>query len=281
MSFEKSLHLLYITFHIITKMHGEIITPSSTPMETHSCVGNESCTINCGSDGGLGYCEGDTIHCPAAPYPCTVNCNGYYACRDSNIIWDNTPGLGTLTCIGEYACWEVTFPSLHPTTAVNITCQGFATCDFATIYCPSDADCAVYCEGPGSCAVATIYGPVNGNLWVQCTDRDSCNSATIFNCPSEPGHCSVKCDSDNCGEGIFIYPTKPPTKYPSFSPTTAPTEPSSMPSKQPSKRPTVDPSAAPTTEPSSTPTFSFTEPTRYPSASPTKYPTASPTRYPS
>eukprot|EP01083_Nonionella_stella_P078559 215062_1 len=238
MSFEKSLHLVYITLHIITKMHGEIITPSSTSKyETHSCVGNESCTINCGSYDYTGYCQQDTIHCPSAPYPCTVNCNGKSACYYSNIIWDNTPGLGTLTCIGEYACWEVTFPSLHPTTAVNITCQGLTICAGATIYCPSDADCAVYCEGPGSCAVATIYGPVNGNLWVQCTDRDSCNSATIFNCPSEPGHCSVKCDSDNCQNARFIYPTEPPTKYPSSSPTVATTEPSSMPSKQPSKRP--------------------------------------------
>eukprot|EP01083_Nonionella_stella_P078561 215066_1 len=210
MSFEKSLHLVYITLHIITKMHGEIITPSSTSKyETHSCVGNENCTINCGSDGtpgSDGYCEDDTIHCPASPYPCAVNCNGYKACAHSNIIWGNNPGLDTLTCIGDVACQGVTFPILDPTTAVNITCQGFATCDFATIYCPSDADCDVYCEGDGPCRSATINGPLNGNLWVQCTGSYSCGS-TQFNCPSESGHCSVKCDSDNCGEGIFIYPT--------------------------------------------------------------------------
>ena len=118
------------------------------------CSFNQSCTVICNA-----HCEGSTIICPEDA-PCDVQCNGWGGCRNAEIQWPIIPGYGHLTCTGYFACVNVTFPKANPTQALSISCTGnYFTCQLATMYCPTSANCTLHCGGTdaaASCASVCI-----------------------------------------------------------------------------------------------------------------------------
>eukprot|EP01083_Nonionella_stella_P149238 473716_1 len=60
-------------------------------------------------------------------------------------MWPTEPGLGSISCNGDWACYNVIFPYPAPNTDYSVTCS-YGACTEATIYCPNSARCDIDME---------------------------------------------------------------------------------------------------------------------------------------
>ena len=72
------------------------------------------------------------------------------------VIWPIHPGMGNITCDGEYACSNVNFPVPHPSTPYIFRCDSTGECQSSDIYCPSNAECTINCVAGYACVIVCI-----------------------------------------------------------------------------------------------------------------------------
>eukprot|EP01083_Nonionella_stella_P149239 473717_1 len=123
---------------------------------------------------------------------CDIDCYGY-ACEFASFTWPTEPGLGSISCNGDWACYNVIFPYPAPNTDHSVTCS-YGACTMATIYCPNSARCDIDCYGDDACEVATIYCPNSARCDIDCYGDHACEDATIY-CPNS-ARCDIDCDGD-------------------------------------------------------------------------------------
>lgn len=160
--------------------------------DTITCPSDEPCIVLCTGDSG---CMDATINCPA-DYACDVQCVDNNSCNDAVITWPTDPGMGTLTCSGQYACNNIDFPEPEPTTAMDFECLDFRQCEDSTIRCPVDADCSLTCEDQLSCRDTTLICPDDHACDVTCGPNVDIYGPCInmdIQWPSTPGLGSLTC----------------------------------------------------------------------------------------
>ena len=134
-------------------------------------------TINCNN---RYECEESILYCPTNAN-CTIICNGQRTCKATEIIWPtNTSTTNTLTCDGRNACDQVDFPIPNPDISKTIICDSTSECQFATIYCPSNANCTVICSEQDSCTMTKIIWSDGMNLvnTLTCDNYTYCEDVT-------------------------------------------------------------------------------------------------------
>eukprot|EP00483_Globobulimina_turgida_P013349 UN13373 len=140
-----------------------------------NCTEGEDCIVSCI---GTEACYQANINCPSDAR-CDIQCIGGGACVYATLNWNNPEaGTGSLTCDGVNACSAVQYPIPLPDEALNITCDNYDECSYATIECPTNARCDIQCIGNFACDSATLNwnNPEAGTGSLTCDGLSACSA---------------------------------------------------------------------------------------------------------